>query len=83
MTFYSKESKTIGFVVYAGYGLMSHVIMNNYGAVFGINPIVDENHKAVIYPDKASAELAKTDFHNYVSEVILVTQFERDGFVHS
>lgn len=82
MTFYSKESKPFGFIVYSSYGLMSHVVMNEYGVVYACNPIIDDKGKCVVYPTKESAQLAKTDFHKNVAEVILITKFENDKFVN-
>lgn len=80
MTHYDESSKPVGYIVYSVYGLQSHVVMNDYGVVFSCNPIIDNNGMARVYQNKEEAEMAKSSFHNRISKVVLITQFERDDF---
>lgn len=82
MTYYSKESKSFGYVVYAIYGFMSHIIMNENGVVFGINPIKDNKNRVEVFDSLEEANKAKDSFYNQVSKVIFISEFERDTFTH-
>lgn len=72
MPFYSKDSKSLGWIVYSRYGMQSHVIMNTGGVVFTINPKTDEAKKAVTYETRFEADMARTPFYDQISEVVLI-----------
>ena len=86
MNFYSKENKPFGYIVYSRYGCMSHIIMNEHGVVFGVNPLLvnfaDNYSKVVIFDTKEDAEMAKDSFYDNISAVILISKFEADSFTH-
>lgn len=76
MPYYSRDSNSIGFIVYSKYGVQSHVAMNNYGAVFSCNPIINEDRSARVFTTYEEAEKNTDTFHNVITETKFIAKVE-------
>jgi hypothetical protein len=77
MIFYSKESKVIGYVVYSPYGLQSHIVMNQYGVVFAVNPILNEKGEAKVFKEPGDANDAQTTIYSNSTPIVFTAKVEK------
>lgn len=78
MSFYSKQSSN-RFIVYSGYGLMSHLVVNNYGVTFSCCA-KNDGKQVYAYESKELALQNTDDFFNQVAEVQVISKIEREFF---
>ena len=75
------KNKTNRFIVYASYGCMSHVVINEHGVAFSCNPLLsDIDNVPLAFEGKELAESHKDSFYDKIAEVQFTARIERYFF---
>lgn len=85
MAFYDKEEKQTGkWIVYSYYGWQSHIVMNQYGAIFSCNPKTVPTPRVlgsvdcVVYDSEEEANQHMDKFYDRKTQVQFIAKFEKD-----
>lgn len=70
--------KSNKFIVYSSYGVMSHVVVNEYGVAFSCNPLLsDIDNIPLAFEGRELAESHKDSFYDKIAEVQFTSKVER------